>query len=257
MLGSLLWRGMLAGLCAGILAFGFASVVGEPQVNTSISFEEQHARAAGEPTMPPLVPRDVQSTAGLFTGVALYGIAFGGLFALAFAAAFGRVRRASPARTALWLAAGVFGVVVLVPGLKYPANPPAVGQEATIGRRAAFCFAMVGVSVLAAIATCLAILVAAGVLFPGYDEVPKTFPADTLWNSRVASLGFRLSRGRRSASCSPGSRSGSCGGRDTGAARTERAHAKGSRTSIPSYFLKSRSRLKRVATPCWRMRATR
>lgn len=214
MLGSLLWRGMLAGLCAGILAFGFASAVGEPQVNTSISFEEQQARAAGEPSMPPLVPRDVQSTAGLFTGVALYGIAFGGLFALAFAAAFGRVRRASPSRTALWLAAGVFGVVVLVPGLKYPANPPAVGQAGTIGNRAALYFAMVGVSVLAAIAAVwlstrlqgrwgstratlaavasyLAVVVAAGLLLPGYDEVPRTFPADTLWNFRVASLGVQ------------------------------------------------------------------
>src|SRR5919197_3361532 len=214
MLGSLLWRGMLAGLCRGLVAYGFASGVGEPQVNTAISFEEQHARAAGEPSMPPLVPRDVQSTAGLLTGVALYGIAFGGLFALAFAAAFGRVRRASPSRTALWLAAGVFGVVVLVPGLKYPANPPAVGQEAKIGNRAGLYFAMVGVSVLAAIlavwlstrlqgrwgatratlaaiASYLVVVVVAALLLPGYDEVPPTFPADTLWNFRVASLGVQ------------------------------------------------------------------
>src|ERR687887_357192 len=86
MLGSLLWRGMLAGLCAGILAFGFASVVGEPQVNTAISFEEQHARAAGEPSMPPLVPRDVQSTAGLFAGGGAFGVAVGGAFAPAVSA---------------------------------------------------------------------------------------------------------------------------------------------------------------------------
>src|SRR5919204_532577 len=90
-----------------------------------ISLEEQHARAAGEPSMPPLVPRDVQSTAGLFTGVALYGSAFGGLFALAFAAGFGRVRRASPSRTALWLAAGGVGGGVVLARVKDPAHPPA------------------------------------------------------------------------------------------------------------------------------------
>jgi hypothetical protein len=214
LLGSLLWRGMLAGLCAGILAFGFASVAGEPHVNTSISFEEQQARAQGEPSVPPLVPREVQSTAGLFTGVALYGVAFGGLFALAFAAAFGRVRRASPSRTALWLAAGVFGAVVLVPSLKYPANPPAVGDPGTIGARAALYFAMVAVSICAAIGAVwlstrllprwgamratlaaagayLAVVVAVGLALPGSNEVPATFPAATLWNFRVASLGVQ------------------------------------------------------------------
>jgi hypothetical protein len=212
MLGSLLWRGMLAGLCAGILAFGFASVVGEPQVNTAISFEEQHARAAGEPTMPPLVPRDVQSTAGLFTGVALYGIAFGGLFALAFAAAFGRVRRASPSRTALWLAAGVFGVVVLVPGLKYPANPPAVGDPGTVGQRTLAYLTMLAAAVTLALAAWWAsralrargvpdhvrlTVVAAGytvavalayALWPANPDRIDV-PATLLWRFRLASLG--------------------------------------------------------------------
>ena len=67
----------------------------------------------------------------------MYGLALGGLFALAFAFAYGRVARASPRATALWLAAAAFVVVYLVPFLKYPANPPAVGDPDTIGRRTA------------------------------------------------------------------------------------------------------------------------
>ena len=41
MVGKLLVRGMLAGIAAGLLTFGFARVVGEPQVNQAISFEEK------------------------------------------------------------------------------------------------------------------------------------------------------------------------------------------------------------------------
>ena len=40
MVGKLLMRGMLAGIAAG-LTFGFAKIVGEPQVDQAISFEEK------------------------------------------------------------------------------------------------------------------------------------------------------------------------------------------------------------------------
>ena len=76
----------------------------------------------------------------------------GGLFALAFAAVYGRVGRASPATTALWLAGAAFLVVFLVPFLKYPANPPAVGDPETINDRTLTYLTMVAISVLAAVA---------------------------------------------------------------------------------------------------------
>ena len=44
MVGNLLLRGMLVGIFAGILAFGFAKIYGEPQVDRAIAFEEQTAR---------------------------------------------------------------------------------------------------------------------------------------------------------------------------------------------------------------------
>ena len=43
-MGQLLLRGMLAGLLAALLAFSFAKVYGEPQVDRAIAFEE-HARS--------------------------------------------------------------------------------------------------------------------------------------------------------------------------------------------------------------------
>ncbi len=41
MVGNLLLRGMLVGVLAGLLAFGFARIFGEPQVDRAIAFESR------------------------------------------------------------------------------------------------------------------------------------------------------------------------------------------------------------------------
>ena len=73
----------------------------------------------------PVVSRTMQRSFGLLTAALVYGLSLGGLFALVFAAAYGRIGRASPARTSVLLALGAFVTVYLVPFIKYPANPPA------------------------------------------------------------------------------------------------------------------------------------
>jgi predicted cobalt transporter CbtA len=214
MLRTLLIWGLLAGLCGGVLATGFSEVAGEPAVNQAIAFESAQAKAAGERAEAPIVTRGVQRTVGLFTAAAVFGVSMGGLFALAFAFAYGRVGRASPGRTALWLAAGAFAVIYLVPFLKYPANPPSIGDPATISKRTELYFAMIVCSLLAAVAALrvrtwlaagrdagtatvvaglayLAVVVAAGLILPGVHEVPKNFPATTLWRFREASIGMQ------------------------------------------------------------------
>jgi hypothetical protein len=224
MMKTLLVRGMLAGLIAGVLAFGFAYAFGEPSVNTAIGLEEsgghEHSHDAGAAPAPAaeepeLVSRDIQSTVGLLTGVVVYGVAIGGLLSLAFAFAQGRLGNLRPRVTSLLLTAGAFAVVFLVPFLKYPANPPAVGQPGTIGSRTELYFGFVAVSLLVGIfATVLGrkladrlgawngfLLAAAGYvvvigvvawLMPVVDEVPATFPASTLWSFRTASVGTQV-----------------------------------------------------------------
>src|ERR1700744_3240319 len=123
MVRALLIRGMLAGGLAGLFAFGFAWVFGEPQVNLAISFE-QHMHAAGKAPEPELVSRAVQSTVGLLTGIFVYGCALGGIFSLVFAYAYGRIARSSPRATAAMLAALCFASLILGPQIKDPANPP-------------------------------------------------------------------------------------------------------------------------------------
>ncbi len=231
MVGQLLARGMLVGILAGLLSFAFLKVVGEPQVDRAIAFETQmdqakaaaaadEAKAKGM-TMPmvepetQLVSRPIQAGIGLFTGVGVYNVAFGGLFALAFAFVYGRMGACGPRTTAALLAAMGFVAVYLVPTLKYPANPPSVGDPDTIGIRTGLYFSMIALSLIAMIAAgklrlvlldrlggwnaalaagafYLVMVVAAGLLLPGIDEVPEQFPAVLLWQFRVASFGAQL-----------------------------------------------------------------
>jgi len=211
---SLLVWGLLAGLLGGVLAFGFASVFGEPPVEAAIAIEEQggghdHGTASEEEAAPEPVSRGVQRTLGLAIATCAFGTALGGLVALAFAFAYGRVGQLTPRATAFTVTAVGFVAVVLVPYVIYPPNPPAIGHAETIGDRTAAYFGMMAISVvLVVVAVYLASLgwlaaVGAGVgyvvavwaaaaLLPSFDEVPADFPAQTLWDFRLASLGTQV-----------------------------------------------------------------
>lgn len=228
MTGKLLVRGMLAGLVAALLSFGFLKVVGEPSVERAIAFEKamdeakakakaDEATAKGLPAPaeeaePELVSRPVQAGIGLLTGVAVFGTALGGLFALAFALTSRRIGDLSPRATAALLALLGFVSVYLAPILKYPANPPSVGLNDTIGERTSLYFSMLLISLGAMIAAGLirgllskrlggwnatliaavsyiVVVVGVALALPDVNEVPEGFPADLLWNFRIASLG--------------------------------------------------------------------
>ena len=226
--GSLLWRGMIVGFVAALLSFGLLKTIGEPAVDKAIAFESamdeakakaEHDAAAARGEKPPpveqepeLVSRRVQAGIGLFTGVTVYSIAFGGLFALGFAILFGRMGDWSPRVTAAVLALMGFIAIYAVPILKYPANPPSIGNPDTIGLRTAIYFGMMLLSLASMIAAWsvrnrlvdqlgawnatlvgaavfLVAVVVFGLAMPPLNEVPQGFPAVVLWRFRMASLG--------------------------------------------------------------------
>jgi hypothetical protein len=224
MVGRLILRGFIVGIVAGLLAFGWAKVFGEPAVQTAINFESAQdqaqaaaAVAAGKPAPedePEIFSRTVQSGIGLLTGMVVSGAGLGCLFAVLFAFANGRLGRLGPAPTSALLA--LFGLlsVYVVPGLKYPANPPSVGEPDTIKYRTGLYFLMMAISIastlsalrlrrslvprhgawnasLLAAGAYLVVIAAVYVLLPGINEVPATFPATTLWDFRIASLGIQ------------------------------------------------------------------
>ncbi|MCU7703063.1 CbtA family protein [Streptomyces albidoflavus] len=210
---ALLVRGMLAGLAAGVAALLVAYFLGESRVDAAIALEEHaagghHDHGGGEEE---LVSRAMQATGGLATGVLVFGVAIGGIAAIAFCVALGRIGRFGPRATAAFVALGGLIAVYVVPFLKYPANPPAVGDGDTIGKRTALFFLLVLLSVLLAIGAVLLgrrlaprlgnwnATVAAGAAFllavtlayvflPSYNEVGPDFPGQLLWQFRLATL---------------------------------------------------------------------
>jgi hypothetical protein len=214
MVGSLLLRGMLVGLIAGLLAFSFAGTFGEPQVERAIAFEERQAQAVSAPSEPELVSRTTQSGSGLLTGTLVYGAAIGGLVALVFAFVQGRVSTLGPRGTSALIALAGFVVIILVPQIKYPANPPAVGHAETIQARTALFFILIALSVGTAIASIglarrlsvrcgswnawiigsvayALVMGIANYVLPTVDEVPEAFSATLLWSFRLASFGMQ------------------------------------------------------------------
>jgi len=150
-------RGALAGLIAGVLGFVFARIFAEPVINKSIDYESGRVdilaalnTAAGRPVAPEgpeIFSRTIQSTVGIATGIIALSVAMGALVAVAYLVLQGRF--AVRPQTLAWLICG-FGFlgVYLLPFVKYPANPPAIGHTFTIVTRGQLYLLMVAASLI-------------------------------------------------------------------------------------------------------------
>jgi predicted cobalt transporter CbtA len=212
--GQLFGRIVLAGLLAGVLAGLYSLLVTERAITPALTLEEARAAAeGGHEHTDELFTRPEQLIGG-FLGTVLAGL----VLAVVFAAVYGVVRHRLPgrtdaARTALLAAIG-FGVLALLPALKIPANPPAVGDPNTVGTRTAIyggvlLCGVVGAMLMTALiswlrsrgtgdaATAIAATVAGVVLLAlvlvfvpdNPDTIAADVPAAVVWNFRLASLG--------------------------------------------------------------------
>jgi predicted cobalt transporter CbtA len=200
--------GILAGLCGAI----FASVVTEPRVDDAIALEEQraadeHADDSGGDEV--RVDRSDQKGAGLFAAYALAGAAFGLILAVTTLSL--RTTTGGPFRRVALSGLILATAITVTPWLKYPPNPPAVGNPDTVGERERYyvlaivlaALLLAGAAHLSArlrragwadhrriAAVVLAGLVGFGVMFaalpPSPDEV--TAPANLVWQFRINSL---------------------------------------------------------------------
>ena len=221
------------GAVAGVAAFAFSRVMIEPLISAAVDYEgaREHAEAqlAGGGDHDhghELFTRAIQENVGAAVGVIAFGIAMGVLFAVAYTVIRGvlerRGLRPEAGALALLVAAGMFVAIALAPGLKYPANPPTVGLEDTIGARSSAFLTMTVLSVVAAgvalavglararrwgtwratgvaVAGYAAVILIAMTLLPNFHEVPGPidgpdgllldgFPAEVLGEFRVYSL---------------------------------------------------------------------
>ncbi|MFT4041821.1 MAG: CbtA family protein [Gordonia sp. (in: high G+C Gram-positive bacteria)] len=150
-------RGALAGMLAGLVGFVFARIWAEPVINKAIDYESGRDAAlnglnaaAGRPLAadgPEIFSRTIQSNVGVATGIVGFAVAMGMLVGVAYLVLHGRVS-VGP-RTLAWMIAafGYLGVFLL-PFVKYPANPPAIGHDFTITTRGHLYLTMVGLSLI-------------------------------------------------------------------------------------------------------------
>jgi predicted cobalt transporter CbtA len=220
----LLRRGLAAGAAAGLAAAIVLYLFTEPVIRRALVIEDRrgaleaakeaaagHAHSHGMDDEP-LVSRTMQVIGGMGTAIVV-----GCLFGIAFAVVFARARHRLPGSTdhgrAVVLAGLGFLTFALLPALKIPSNPPAVGDPETVNRRTLIWVLtiLVSVAIVLAVFALDKVLVqqglsaavrssinAAGFLtlaivmllvLPGTpDKIPGDVPPALIWDFRLASL---------------------------------------------------------------------
>ena len=126
-------RGLAAGAAGGAAAALFIRFVTERQISAALKYE--NATGIGLPPGEPAeFSRGTQHWGGMAAAV-IYGLALGVVFGIALAALHHRIRGRNEFDRAWKLALAAFVAVVLIPALKYPPNPPTVGNPDTINQR--------------------------------------------------------------------------------------------------------------------------
>jgi hypothetical protein len=131
----LLITSVIFGIIAGLLVGGFYNLFQVPVMERAIALEEERAasvtRGDAEEGASAEVSLGVQRL-GMVFGTAIFGAIIG----LFFSVGFVLLHRAAPSWPVVWVALTVgalgFWSLSLFPFIKYPLNPPGVGDEATL-----------------------------------------------------------------------------------------------------------------------------
>lgn len=140
---SALLAGVIAALLVGLYSLAFT----EPLLQRAIDLET--LRPHDEATQGDLVSRGSQRI-GLFAGFGLYGLAWALITASIYYPLQGRLPGTGALRRVLLLASFMYWTVALLPFLKYPANPPGIGEAETLQQRQELYLGFLALSVLGA-----------------------------------------------------------------------------------------------------------
>lgn len=198
---------VLAGLLGGFAAAGFHWIFTEPLIDRAVEMEQHSHGSPTDTPADPVVSRPVQKL-GLFIGFLLYGGAWGLLFGLLAHAIRPWFAETGYSNQGMVLALLLGWAVAILPMLKYPANPPGVGELEAIEYRQQLYLGFIALSligtvmalaferrlrraggraragVIVAYAVCLALLFLA---FPSNPD-PVRLPLDLVGEFRLLSL---------------------------------------------------------------------
>ena len=143
--------GAFAGLIHGTVNFAIV----EPYLDRAIGIENQNLFASGEEEDTPEFwveyqgYRDWQKSGQILAGVIL-GMSVGSLFGIVFALSRKSLPGNNDIKKAVILAGIMWFTLYLIPFLKYPANPPTVGDGETVVLRAILYLSFIAISGLGA-----------------------------------------------------------------------------------------------------------
>ena len=201
-----IFSGAIAGALLGLIN---QSIV-EPFIDKAIGIETQRQVNAGKiiDTIQQSQYRTWQKEGEIVAAI-IMGVSLASLFGVVFAYTQSSLPSSDNEKKAVILAGLMFVVLFLVPALKYPANPPAVGNPATIYYRESLFIGFIAVSGFSTLGLALlyrklgsnqskmrrisipliyvAIIVGAYVIFPpNPDKI--TIPMDLIVSFRIASI---------------------------------------------------------------------
>ncbi len=147
---------LLSGALAGFIhgAVNFAIV--EPYLDQAIGIENQNLFASGEEEDTPQFwaeydgYRDWQKSGQILAGVIL-GISMGSMFGIVFALSRNSLPGCNDVKKSVILACVMWFTLIFIPFLKYPANPPTVGEEDTVIFRSILYLSFIAISGIGAV----------------------------------------------------------------------------------------------------------
>lgn len=198
---------LFSGALAGVILSLVNQAAVEPFIEQAIELEVQAAQAQGEVIDPVELQayRDWQIGGSIAAG-AIMGLSYGALFGIVYAYARKGLPGKGEVAKAITLAGIMWLVLYLVVAVKYPANPPAVGDPTTIYFRMSLYVAMIAISGFAALGSAVvykkmgpksarkavapaiyaAVAIAAFVALPANPD-PVTAPESLVNSFRIAS----------------------------------------------------------------------
>jgi predicted cobalt transporter CbtA len=200
-----LFSGAIAGTILGLIN----QLLVEPYIDQAIEIEVQNTVASGEPAnMDEFVQYRLWQKGGEIVAGTILGISVSALFGIVFVYSRDSLPGSNNKKKGLILAGIMFSVLFLIPVLKYPGNPPAVGDPETVVYRQSLYIGMLAISGFSALALALlyratkheeskkviisisiiyaAIIAIAFIILPSNpDDI--TIPMDLVMNFRIVS----------------------------------------------------------------------
>ena len=147
---------LVSGFTAGIIHGAVNLVIVEPYLDQAISIENQNLFATGLVEDTPQFwaeyssYRDWQKSGQILAG-GILGMSIGALFGIVFAYSRNALPKGHTVKKTFVLAAIMWFTIFLIPFLKYPANPPTVGEAETVVLRSILYLTFIAISGFSAV----------------------------------------------------------------------------------------------------------